>query len=107
MTPAEREMCARWWADRLKVPNKREAFETALSPKLVDGMLLSVDYDPDDTLLAALNEAGIECAGEFFSAINIFPTRTLMKIKQHGSENIVVKEGYLGDFVYLSILGDV
>jgi hypothetical protein len=93
-----KDLCAQWWADRLKIEDKREAFKRALLPKIQEDMELWVDYDPQGVLLDALREAGIECKGIFFSADGIFPRKTGMIIRDGIVE---VKEGYGSEFVIL------
>lgn len=92
------ELCARWWADRLEIEERREAFRKALIPKIAEDMFLAVDYDPDDTLLEALHEAGIQCRGALFSARGILPEKTRMRINNSG---ITVNEGYGGKYMPL------
>lgn len=92
------EKCAQWWADRLEIEEKRDAFKQALAPKIHEKMILRVEYDPDDILLEALHEVGIKCRGVLFSAKGIFPAKTTMKIR----EQVRVKEGYGADFTPLA-----
>ena len=93
MTPEEKDLCAQWWANRLEIEDKRDDFKQVLMPKLKNGMILSVDYDPNEPLLSALLECNIKCQGVFFSAKGVFPSKVSMKIRRHNN-TIVVKEGY-------------
>lgn len=54
-------------------------------------MDVSTDYDPDQTLLSSLHDAGVECKGFMFSCDGILPRKTWMKIER---EKVMVKEGY-------------
>ncbi len=94
-------LCARWWADRLEIVEKRDDFKQALLPKIrADDMTLSVDYDPDDVLLEALHSVQIKCSGAFFSARGILPLKTSMNIR----DGVVkVKEGYGGGYVQIML----
>jgi hypothetical protein len=100
MTPEEKEICAQWWVERMKVKDKKEIFKTALYKRLHDDMILYVDYDPNRPLLEALHEAGIECQGVFFSHKGIFPSEIGMNIRRHDN-TIKVKEGYGEDWEIL------
>lgn len=84
LKPELQELCAQWWADRLEIEGKRRAFKEALAPKLEAGMILSVDYDPDNILLEALDEAGVECR-------NVLPSKTIMKIRRNSDDIITVR----------------
>jgi hypothetical protein len=88
------EYAARWWAERLDDRHAagRERFRLALLARLPDGDWKTYcDYDPRDELLDALRDAGIECAGSFFSAEGILPSKT--GLSRRGNM-LYPKEGY-------------
>jgi hypothetical protein len=80
------------------LPDKWDVFSGALVD-VVDRDLakyerckLYVDYDPEGTLLEAVQTAGVECKGRFFSAEGIFRFRKIgWRIEP---ERIHVKMGY-------------
>ncbi len=89
-------MAADWWTERLRQGDK-EAFRTRLT-ELIDAQLekramvsVSVDYDPDTTLIDALKAAGVECRGFLFSADDIFPRKHDLLISK---TELRPKEGY-------------
>jgi hypothetical protein len=103
MRPETATAAAAWWAARLvRPPATRDAFEMHLRRLLETGKpadregypkfwALRVDYDPSETLLAALGAADIECRGFMFSAGGILPIKTSMKIYDTGT--IIVSDG--------------
>ena len=83
---------ANWWAERLGIPEKREAFRGALMAILPeDNWTLYSDYDPFDLLLKAVHLAGIECRGCLFSSRDLLPYKTWLK-REDGW--LLAKEGY-------------
>lgn len=88
-----------WWASMLdsKWDNKREDFYKSLESLIVnilnhqDMITIDVDYDPDDIILWALYESGVDCKGVLFSARGIFPEKHRMRVSRAG---IMVKMGY-------------
>lgn len=88
-----KRQAARWWSRFLKDQGKKEAFELALIRLLPDGgWELYNDYDPWDILLQAVQQAGIECRGFFFSGSDVgFPEKTGLRYRDGVLE---AKEGY-------------
>lgn len=89
-------MAAQWWTDRLQQGDKQR-FRVVLE-HLVQSELdlhgrcrLDCDYDPQDLLLIAVQEAGIECQGYLFSAKGILPMKTLLWVHP---DRLEPKEGY-------------
>lgn len=92
--PERIQIAATWWAERLEIVDKREAFRAALVAVLEARPLpnsLGVDYDPDGFLWEALTRSGIDCSGSLFSARGILPAKTRMWFDNGG---ISVREGY-------------
>ena len=95
---------AEWWANKLdsQYSEKREMFKQALYFRLINHPnwdKLQNDYDPDDILLAALEDVEIECRGYLFSGDGIFPSKTTMLNEKEG---IRVKVGYGEPFTNLT-----
>lgn len=95
------EIAANWWAERFMVKDKREEFKDALKARLLEvepdpcrGPALSIysDYDPDETLLAAIHDIGIECRGCLFSSEGLLPCKTGLTLSKEGE--LWAKEGY-------------
>ena len=86
------EAAADWWTERLEIPDRREAFRGALMAILPKGdWYLYSDYDPFDLLLQAVQLAGIECRGNFFSSDGILPRKTYLRRENN---QLFAKEGY-------------
>jgi hypothetical protein len=89
-------IAAQWWGRRLHHGNANkfsEALRSEIASLLANGncAMVAVNHDPDQTLLAALRAAGIECTGFLFSARGVLPTKTIMWIDQC---SVQVAEGY-------------
>ncbi len=74
-----RERAADWWAARW-IPNETQAdFRRAVLKHMPEGdWVARVDYDPQEWLLAAVQEVVPECGGCFFSADGLLPRKTVM-----------------------------
>jgi hypothetical protein len=94
------EKAAQWWAERLFVEEKREAFRAALLTRLdaAPWCGLHVDYDPEDELLQALHDAGIKCSGHFFSADGLLPGKTSLYNRSTG---LYAKQGYAAPLLHI------
>lgn len=88
-------IASNWWAERFLIDDKRDQFRAELHRRLVDGshelddergfgLSMSVDYDPEGTILDVVVAVGIECRGFMFSAKGIFPYKTRMRIYRDG-----------------------
>lgn len=101
-----------YWAEKLEVLEKREAFREALlrlvvrewdalsRVQLVRRVYLTVDYDPEDLLLEAVLAAGIECRGCLNSAEGIFPFKHRSKLEEGVFS---VSEGRGGSWRYVYV----
>lgn len=106
------ETAAQWWAEHFEVEEKRAEFKAALLKRLPENMWnpesappdislvhLDVDYDPEDALLQAINDIGIECSGFMDSAKGLLPMKTRMCVYASGVE---VRHGRGGEAQWLS-----
>ena len=95
-------MAAEWWSKRLEQGDKQK-FEETLYRRIIDAfsnpdilrdsgeIVIKTDYDPDEILLGALHEAGIECSGYLYSCRGILPMKTLLVVSP---TRLYPKEGY-------------
>ena len=105
LTPEVINAAADWWASEWIPDDTRTAFREALVSTLSDEelvereghiicsgavLVLHVDYDPFDLLLVAVNKV-TPCTGAMFSARNLLPQKTVMRIE---ADRIEVKSGY-------------
>jgi len=95
------EIAAAWWAERMYIEEKRDAFKAALVKRLLEqkpkesvspAVSVYSDYAPADALLAALRDVGIECRGCMFSSEGILPSKTGITLPERGE--LGAKEGY-------------
>lgn len=93
------DMAGKWWAERLddQHSDKREAFATEVAKRVKDALkhegrvIVEVDYDADEILLASLHAAGIAHSGFMYGGFGILPTKTYIEVT---SERLRPKEGY-------------
>jgi len=113
LSPSQVEAAVKWWGEQWIPADSRDAFRAALRSVLSDSdsvktagtwtasnggtLYLRVDYDPDQLLLLAVLQVR-PCAGCLFSAREIFPYKTRMRISRAVVE---VEEREAPDFRFL------
>ena len=94
-------IAAQWWAERFKIEDRRDEFRQILFKCLLKqtpeegcspAMSVYSDYDPQDSLLEAVQLMGIKCRGGLFSSDGLFPTKTGLTLSEDGE--LWAKEGY-------------
>lgn len=118
MTETTARRCADWWAAKLQRGDIRQRFRDALLEILRRGSLapreqerhrahgdvlkISVEYDPSPSLISALEAAGVARMWFMYSAKELLPYKTRMRIRL-GDERVDVVEGCGADWKQLPV----